>query len=319
MSADPSVEPTSSCRLCLPACAAHANVRVRHRLRAGALGLLVCLATPLAAAVDVHGLWDYGQPEASEKRFRAALAGADENEQRILQTQIARTWGMRRDFARARAVLAAVEPGLAAASAEVRVRYFLELGRTHFSPVHPPDLQTPDNRERARASFMQAFELAKQARLDHLAIDALHMMPFVEVDPDRQLEWNEKALRYMETSEQADARRWEAALRNNVGVAKRSRGDHEGALIEFRLSRAAYERTGATADVRIADWMIARTYRDQKRYAEALEIQLGLEQAFDRQGSPDPHVYAELEQLYRALGKEDLAQLYASKRKAAQR
>ena len=291
----------------------------RTPLRASVLGLLVCLATPLAVAVDVKGLWDYNRPDASEKRFRAALAGAHENERHILQTQIARTWGMRRDFAQARAILATVEPRLSAASAEVRVRYFLELGRTHFSPMHPPELQTPESRERARASFMQAFELAKEARLDSLAIDALHMMPFVEVDPDRQHEWNEKALRYIEASDQADARAWEAALRNNVGVAKRSKGDHEGALREFRLSRAAYERTGTADDVRIADWMIARTYRDQKRYGEALDIQLRLEREFDQQGNPDPHVYAELEQLYRALGKEDLAQGYASKRKAAQR
>ncbi len=287
--------------------------------RLGLVFLLGALAAPTALAIDVDALWDHRRPELSEQRFRAALDGAGADDQRILQTQIARTYGMRREFAKAREVLAQLEPTLASASAEVRVRYFLELGRSHRSPLHPPELRTPASVEQARASFLRAFELAQQARLDALAIDALHMMPFVEADADRQMEWNDKALRYLAQSTQADAKSWEGPLRNNVGHAKRLKGDYEGALGEFALSRAAYERAGRVTDVRIADWMVARTYRDQKRYDEALAIQLGLERAWAAEGSADPHVLQELEHLYRALGQEERAQHYASKRKAAQR
>ncbi len=100
------------------------------------------------------------------------------------------------------------------------------------------------------------------------------MMPVVDAEPDRQLEWNEKALAFLERSDQPEAKRWEASLRNNVGHAKRLKGLYEEALIEFRLSRAAHERAARVRNVRIADWMIARTYRDQQRYDEAVALQL---------------------------------------------
>lgn len=268
-------------------------------------------------ALDLDALWDYGKPEASEQRFRAALDGATRDEQLVLQTQIARTYGIRGDFARARAILASIEGEQAGASPEVRVRYLLELGRTYASATHPAETRTAETIETARRLFLQAHESAARARLDGLAIDALHMMSFVDTEPDRQLEWDRKALATMEASDQADARKWEASLRNNVGYALHLSGDYEAALAQFRLSRAAYERAGSIRNVRIADWMIAWTYRAQKKYSEALAIQLDLERAWDAEGEPDPYVFEELEHLYRALGDEPRARHYAFKLKAA--
>ena len=46
-------------------------------------------------------LWDFSKPELSEQRFRAALATASGDDSLILQTQIARTYGIRKDFQRA--------------------------------------------------------------------------------------------------------------------------------------------------------------------------------------------------------------------------
>jgi hypothetical protein len=281
--------------------------------------LSLCLIAPAAMAVNVNALWDYSKPDVSETRFRAALEGASDDDKLILQTQIARTYGLRREFVRAREVLTAVEPALAKASAEVQVRYLLELGRTYCSPVHPQELRTPENIERARLSFLQAYELAASARLDFLAVDALHMMPVVDEEPDRQLEWNEKALAYLERSDQPEVKGWEAALRNNVGHARRMKGDYEAALRQFRLSREAHETAGRTRNVRIADWMIARTYRDQRRFSEAIAVQLDLERAWDLDGEPDPYVFEELEQLYLALGDETRAQYYGERLKATRR
>jgi tetratricopeptide (TPR) repeat protein len=270
-------------------------------------------------AINVNSLWDYSKPDVSEERFRAALEGASEDDRLILRTQIARTYGLRRDFVKAREGLAAVETALSRASAEVQVRYFLELGRTYCSPVHSQELRTPENVERARASFLHAYELAASARLDYLAVDALHMMPVVDAEPDRQLEWNEKALAYLERSDQPEVKGWEASLRNNVGHAMRLKGEYEAALSQFRLSREAHERAGRAHNVRIADWMIARTYRDQKRFGEAIAIQLDLERAWDVEGGPDPYVFEELEQLYRSVGDETRAQHYGERLKATRR
>jgi tetratricopeptide (TPR) repeat protein len=194
----------------------------------------------------------------------------------------------------------------------------LELGRTFASTTHTKDTQTPDDLEVARDLFLRAHKLAASANLDFLAIDALHMMPCVDREPDRQLEWNERALAYMEHSDQAEAKKWEASLRNNVGYAKHLKGEYEAALEQFQLSRAAHERANRIRNVRIADWMIAWTFRAQKKYAEALAIQLELERDWDADGDPDPYVFEELEHLYRAIGNEELALHYGTKFKATQ-
>jgi len=268
-------------------------------------------------AIDVSALWTYSDPALSEQRFQQALAGASADDAFVLRTQIARTWGLRGDFERARTILAPLEAELAQRSSEAKVRYALELGRTHVSPVHPPETRTHEQRERARILYMQAFETAKAAQLDFLAIDALHMMVMVDDDPADQLAWNIKALAYLEQSTQAEARKWEGSLRNNVGHANRLLGNHDEALRQFRLSLAAHEREGRPANVRIAHWMIARTLRDLKRFDEAIAIQLRLEREWAAAGEEDAYVYEELEQLYRATGAAAEADRYAERLRAS--
>lgn len=270
-----------------------------------------------AMALNIDALWDYGNPELSERRFLAALDGATQDDSLILKTQIARTHGLRRDFLKAREWLAALEPELSRATPEVQVRFFLERGRTFASTAHSESDRTPASLELARRDFLQAYELAAGAQLDDLAIDALHMMPVVEVDPDRQLAWNERALAYLQRSAQPEAKRWEGSLRHNLGYGLHLKGRFEEALAQFRLSRAAYERNGRVRNARIADWMVAWTLRAQKKHAQALAIQLQLERAWDADGEPDPHVYEELAHLYRALGNETRAAQYDGKLKAA--
>ena len=277
--------------------------------------LALILTLHNAMAIDLTTLWDFSKPEASEARFRAALNGASQDEAFILQTQIARTLGLRKQFDSARETLASLEPRLSGASAEAQVRYHLELGRSLESATHPP-YNPPANREAARNHFMQAFSLAQSAALDYLAIDALHMMPFVDTEPAQQLAWNEKAIRYMEQSTQPDAKRWEASLRNNVGYARHLAGDYGEALRQYQLSLAAHERAGNASSVRIAHWMIASTYRAQKRFDEAIAIQLRLEREWAAAGEPDPYVFEELEHLYRATNDEEKANLYQAKLKA---
>ena len=121
-------------------------------------------------------LWDYSNPEASEQRFRAALPTASADDAVILQTQIARTFGLRKDFSRVQQILAEIEPQLANASIEAQTHYYLELGRTYSSATHPPESQTAETKELARAAYMRAVNIARNGHLDGLAIDALHMM-----------------------------------------------------------------------------------------------------------------------------------------------
>ena len=280
--------------------------------KATVLATLLFTGLP-AMALDVSSLWTHSDPALSEQRFQAALAGASADDAFVLRTQIARTWGLRGDFERARSILAPLEAELPAVSAEAKVRWALELGRTYASTVHPPELQTPEHRERARALYLQAFETAKAAQLDELAIDALHMMAMVDTEPADQLAWDLKALAHMEQSMQADARKWEGSLRNNIGYANRLLGRHDEALAQFELSLAAHERAGRPRNIRIAHWMIARTLRDLKRYDEAIAIQRRLEREWAEAGEPDPYVFEELEQLFRATGDVAQADAYGKK------
>jgi tetratricopeptide (TPR) repeat protein len=264
--------------------------------------------------LDLSKLWDYSKPDVSEQRFRAALAAAYPDEQLILQTQIARTYGLRQDFARAQEILAAIEPQVQSASAEAQTRYFLELGRTYASTTHPPESQTSEALEKAKSAYLSAFGIAETAKLDNLAIDALHMMVVVETTPEDQLAWNMAALGYMEKSTQSDARKWEGSLRNNIGYALHLQGRCEEALAQFQLALAAHERSGNRPNILVAHWMIAWTLRSLGRLQEAVEIQLRLEREWDELGEPDPYVFEELEHLYRALGDAAKAEHYAQRR-----
>jgi tetratricopeptide (TPR) repeat protein len=264
--------------------------------------------------INISELWDYDKPEISEQRFRAALPTASTDDALILQTQIARTYGIRRNFSQAQEILASLEPQLENASDEAKVRYFLELGRSYSSTTHPRESQTSEVREQARSAYMHAFELAQNGKLDSLAIDALHMMTVVDTAPKDQIEWNRKAVAFMQSSSQPDARKWEGSLHNNMGYALHLLGSYEDALVEFKLALAARERDGNPQTVRIAYWMIAWTLRALGRLNEAIEIQLRLEKECDQAGEPDPYVFEELELLYLALNNREKASFYASRR-----
>ena len=267
--------------------------------------------------IDVSKLWDFNKPEKSEERFRAALSTASGDDALILQTQIARTYGLRGDFAQSQKILADIEPQIQHAGDEARVHYYLELGRTYSSAMHPPESQTAEVRELARSAFMRAADLAQNGKLDNLAIDALHMMTFVDTAPEEQVEWNRKAMALMQSSSQSDAKKWEGSLHNNTGYALHLLGRYEDALAEFKLALAAHERSGNPQNIRIAYWMIAWTLRALGQLNEAIEIQLRLEKEWDEAGEPDPYVFEELELLYQALNDKGKAEFYATRQKTA--
>ncbi len=281
---------------------------------------LAWLATLMAApaiamaAIDIAPLWDFGNPALSEQRFRAALATAAGDDALILQTQIARTYGLRRDFPRAQALLREIEPQLAGARAEVRIRHALETGRTWSSATHTPESQTPEVREHARAAYQHAIELGLEAKRDDLVIDAIHMLAFVDTSPQDQLKWSQKGLDVAMASTQAQAKAWEASLRNNMGYALYQMGRNDEALVQFQRAASLREALGNADRTRIAHWMVAMTLRTLRRVDEALAIQLRLEGENQAAGKPDPHVFTELELLYRAKGDEARAQLYAQRR-----
>lgn len=265
-------------------------------------------------AIDLEPLWDFHSPALSEQRFRAALPTAAGDDVVILQTQIARSYGLRRDFGRAQEILQSLEPQLARAGPEARVRHALELGRTYASAAHPKESQTPQAKTRARALYVQAFDLARKEKLDGLAIDAVHMLAFVDTAPADQLRWAQEGLALVEASSQPAAKKWEASLRNNAGYALHQLGRHDEALAQFEQALALRERGTDAGATRVARWMVAWTLRSLGRLDEALRLQLALEREWDAAGKPDPYVFEELELLYRAKGDAARASHYAARK-----
>lgn len=270
-----------------------------------------------ALALDLQALWDFGSPALSEQRFQAALVGATGDAALILQTQIARTYGLRKDFAQARQRLAALAGVIGQAGPEARARYALELGRTLASAKHDPQSLTPEVRDQARGHFQAALDTARSAQLDALAIDAIHMFAFLDTAPADQLKWGEAALAVAMQSDQSDARRWEPSVRNNIGYALHQLGHYDEALVQFEQALALRERAGDAAATRVARWMVGWTLRSLQRLDEALALQLRLEAECEAAAAPDPYVFEELEALYQAKGDAVRAAQYAQRKAQA--
>lgn len=285
-----------------------------------AMACLALLASTFARGqgIDVSAMWDFSRPEASEQRFREALASAHGDQALVLRTEIARSYGLRKDFAKAREMLRAMEPLLADAGPEARARWSLELGRTYASAAHPPGSVTEDDRREARRAFAAALEVATAARLDGLAVDAIHMFAFVDTAPAEQLLWARRALEVVEKSSQPDARRWEASIRNNLGYALHQLGRHEEALAQFERVVELRREAKNPAALAVARWMVAWALRSLGRLDEALAMQLELDRELQASGRTDVHVLEELEILYRARGDEARAGEVANRRKMAQ-
>lgn len=280
------------------------------------VSITLSLLATTAMAIDLVPLWDFGMPELSEQRFGAALQAASGDDRLILQTQIARTYGLRKNFESARAMLKALEPQIAGAGPEARSRYFLELGRTYASATHPTDSLTAEGKQSARVAYQAALDAAKLGGLDSLAIDAIHMFAFIDTAPDEQLKWRNAALAVVESSTQPDAMRWEASVRNNIGYAMHQLGRYEEALDQFQKAVIIRERGNIDEATRTARWMVAWTLRALKRTEEALDIQLRLERERDAAGQADPHVFDELEHLFSGKGNTERAAYYAARRRA---
>jgi tetratricopeptide (TPR) repeat protein len=286
-------------------------------VRAPGLALLLTATTTMA--IDLNPLWDFSKPALSEERFRAALVTATGDDALILKTQIARTHGLRRDFVRARQVLAEVQPAIAQAGAEAQARYWLELGRSWASATHEPAELTPEAKAQARDAYDRALAIAKAAGLDGLAIDTVHMYAFIDTAPADGIKWADEGLAIARASTQPAAKNWEASLRQNRGYALMQLKRYDEALADFKLSLAAREQQGRPGGIRIAHWFIAKTLRLQGRFDEAREIQLRLEREWDAAGEPDPYVFEELEAIYTAQGHAERAAHYAARLKAAKK
>ena len=245
-------------------------------------------------AADIDALWDYAKPAESEARFREALKTETGDAALEIETQIARTFSMRRDFVRANSMLDAVAARTSGNTApRVRIRYLLERGRT---------LNSSGQFEKAKPLFSDAFQLAQRENEVLLAIDAAHMFGFSK-NLDEAMSWNQVAMRLALASELPRAIRWRASIANNMGSTERDRGNLDAAARHFDAALKAHQANGTPLQVRIAWWQVANVKRLQGKLDDALAIQLRLEQEMLAAKEPDEYVYDELAALYTAMNR----------------
>jgi tetratricopeptide (TPR) repeat protein len=257
--------------------------------------------------MDIDSFWEYSDPAQSEKRFRAALGAADKDERLELLTQIARTYSLRSRFADAHKLLDEVESELAAAGPRPRACYLLERGRSFNSAGEV---------EKARGLFVEAWDRARAAGQEGLAVDAAHMVAITYAGSPEAIVWNQRGLAMARGSQDSKARALIPAMLNNVGWDLHELGRFEEALGVFEEAREEWIVRGKAGPVRVAKWAVARCLRSLARFDEALADQQALETEHAAAGTADGYVFEEIAENLAALGRMNEARPYF--RKAAE-
>jgi hypothetical protein len=112
-----------------------------------------------AMAIDLNPLWNFDNPGQSEQRFRAALAAATGDDAIVLQTQIARSYGLRGDFPKARETQRLEQELPAPAGPRPTLAQLSQTPCVRRSSARDTD---PDAKEQAREAYKQAYEVAKR-------------------------------------------------------------------------------------------------------------------------------------------------------------
>lgn len=236
---------------------------------------------------DFDALWDYDHPAETETRFRELLPSAASGDSYHLEllTQIARAQGLQRQFEAAHRTLDDMLALLTADQPVAHIRYWLERGRIFNSSKQG---------EQAWPCFVQAWELARLAGEDGYAVDAAHMLGIAEATPEKQMEWNLRALALAESSPQPRAQKWLGSLYNNIGWTYHDAGQYAPALEIFQKALRWRETHGPAPQMRIARWCVARALRSLGQVAEALAQQFTLQHELEAEGGQDGYVSEEI-------------------------
>jgi tetratricopeptide (TPR) repeat protein len=250
---------------------------------------------------DLRPLWNFGDLDASEARFREALVEAESDERRAeILTQLARVEGLRDDFM-AGERLVDEAAALAGSSAIARARVDLERGRLRRSS---------GDREAALPLFETAFRAALDAGRSFVAADAAHMAALASPDRDGLLAWTQRGLDVADEHE--PARYWRGSLLNNLGWELYEAGDYAEAADAFeRALRAREEDPHNPEPIALARYALGKALRALGRSAEAVPL---LEDAVawaDGEVAPDGWYLEELALEYADAGRADEARAHA--------
>lgn len=256
---------------------------------------------------NFDAMWNYQHPDSTEIIFTEMLKGLKDSSESSydagyhaeLLTQIARTQGLQGKFIQAHATLDSVKNMLNDNMKTAFMRYLLERGRV---------FNTSGEWEISKPIFMKAFEFGSENNLDNYTLDAAHMMGIVE-PPEKQLEWNLKALKIAEESSDTNCKGWLGPLYNNIGWTFHDLTEYDKALIYFQKGYNWRMEAGDENGARIAKWTVGRCLRSLKQNEEALKLQEELLKEIKENDLPkDGYVFEELAELYLVKGNNELAE-----------
>lgn len=241
--------------------------------------------------IEIDQLWNFGDPRASEGRFRDAILSAPKAQQDEIRTQLARALGLQGRFDEGHAELDQIE----SSEGRIRTRVLLERGRLHNSAGES---------DRATGVFLEALKAAEAADEPGLEVDARHMLG-ISAPVDERISWNISAIERAEATTDPRARRWLGSLLNNLGWTYHDQGDFSEALDCFERALIWHEEHGSIETIRVARWSVGRAARSAGQLERALSIQQQLEAEIGME-MPDGYVYEEIAECLLALGN-DLA------------
>jgi tetratricopeptide (TPR) repeat protein len=249
-------------------------------------------------------LWNYAEPAATEAAFREYLRANEppDDERAELLTQISRACCLQRHHTEARAALDEALPLLPPGASRPRVRWLLELSR----------LCNEEGTERRGVPHAEeAWRLARECGEDFHAVDAAHMLGFVQ-DGEECVRWHEAALDLVRETTDPRTKRWQFRLLSNLGKKYVGMGRYDEALRAYGEAMGVAEAQELSAEThRDARWNVAYAHRNAGDPERALAIQRELEaEVAATTSKPDGYVFEEIAECLLALGREEEARAY---------
>ena len=256
-------------------------------------------------------LWALGEPAIVEQRFQELLpeTASSPNKSMHLQilSQLALAQALQKKFADAHATLDYAETLLTPAYELAHVRILLERGRV---------FQQAGDINQARIFFDQSFALSAQHAFDYHTVNIAHMIAIIAPTLEEKIIWNQRAIDLALKSNDKQAHNWLGSLYNNLGQNYMDSQQFQKALTAFEEALAYRIQEKYAANIRVAQWAIARAKRMLGRIDEALETQQALLKEFDSIAMQRTYdIPMELFTLTRGWVYEELAELYYLKMK----
>jgi tetratricopeptide (TPR) repeat protein len=243
---------------------------------------------------ELRPLWDFGDLDATERRFEERLGVEPAAGVRAeLLTQLARVDGLRGDFEHGEERLREAE-ALAGRSTRAAIRIDLERGRL---------LRSSGDSAAALPLFVRATEQAAEQGELFIAADAAHMAAIAAPSREERLAWTERGI---ELAESGDGRYWIGPLLNNLGWDRFEAAEYDDALEVFRRALEHRERDPDNQEaIAVGRYAVARALQALGRHDEAAaELELAIAWT-ELEEAPDGWYHEALAESSAALGRDD--------------